>query len=257
MELSENDIRPRLTRCKSDFVSVACPACGAHSCVPEFEKYDFSFDRCTECGTVYMNPRATEDILADFYAGSVLYQYWDEYIFPASRGARRERIFRPRVRRILDLCEELHLNPGLLVEVGSASGMFCEEALATGEFGKVLGIEPNAAQAQTCRRIGVEVIESTIERAIDLDEQADVVVSFETIEHVYSPRRFLDCCHRLLAPGGLLILTCPNYEGFDIMTLGPVSDSLYAEHINMFNPRSLAHVLQVSNSMLSWCARKC
>jgi SAM-dependent methyltransferase len=259
MALSENDIRPaeleagklealrtdlaRLTRRKGGFVTVGCPACDVRDGTFEFEKYGFSFDRCPDCATVYMNPRATPDILADFYAGSVLYEYWDKHIFPASRGARRERIFRPRVQRILELCEGQGIAPGVLVEIGSASGMFCEEALATGRFRRVVGIEPSAAQAATCREMGMDVIETTVERAGDLGEQADIVASFETIEHVYSPRKFLARCRELLAPGGLLVLTCPNYQGFDIMTLGPLSDSLDAEHINMFNPRSFARLL--------------
>jgi ubiquinone/menaquinone biosynthesis C-methylase UbiE len=38
----------------------------------------------------------------------------------------------------------------------------------------------------------------------------DVVVSFETIEHVSDPRRFLDGVAAVLAPGGIVLLSCPN-----------------------------------------------
>lgn len=260
MSIRENDIRPadleigklealkadlaRLAKNKSAFVNVTCPACSADEGVLEFEKYGFRFDRCPECGTVYMNPRATPEVLADFYAHSVLYEYWDRYIFPASREVRKAHIFRPRVQRILELCRQLAITPGVLVEVGSATGMFCEEALATGAFRRVIGIEPGAAQADTCRSKGIETIEATIEEVGELEEAANVIASFETIEHVYSPRNFLVRCRKLLTPGGLLVLTCPNYDGFDIMTLGVLSDSLDAEHINMFNPRSLTQLVK-------------
>jgi len=40
----------------------------------------------------------------------------------------------------------------------------------------------------------------------------DVVVSFETIEHVKSPRAFLAESKRVLKQGGLLILSTPNKE---------------------------------------------
>lgn len=260
MALSENDIRPkdleagklaardadlaRLARRKTEFLRVTCPACDAVAGVHELGKFDFTFERCTVCGTVYMNPRATPEILAEFYAHSVLYEYWNEFIFPASREARMERIFRPRVARILDLCALWDISPDVLVEVGAAGGMFCEEALRSGRFGRVIGIEPGAAQAATCRGLGIEVIESTLEQVGHLEEPAQIVASFETIEHVFSPKTFLKHCWRLLAPGGLLVLTCPNYEGFDIMTLGALSDSLDAEHINMFNPASLKHLVE-------------
>jgi SAM-dependent methyltransferase len=42
------------------------------------------------------------------------------------------------------------------------------------------------------------------------DASVDVVVSFETIEHVPQPQRFLDECVRVLTPGGMLIISTPN-----------------------------------------------
>ncbi len=258
--MRETDIRPadletgklealnadleRLAKRKHEFVKVVCPACGADEGVFEFEKHGFTFDKCPRCRTAYMNPRATPEILADFYGQSVLYEYWNRHIFPASRSVRMERIFRPRVQRIIDLCSQSNMNPGILVEVGSAAGMFCEEAQASGAFKRIIGIEPSAAQAATCRSMGIEIIESTLEQIDELDTPADIVASFETIEHVYSPRDFLGRCYDLLSPGGLLVLTCPNYEGFDIMTLGVMSDSLDAEHINMFNPAALKGLIE-------------
>ena len=260
MKITESDIRPaeleagklqalqadlvRLQRQKAGFVAAACPACDADDGIFEFEKYGFAFEKCPHCGTAYMNPRPTPQILAEFYANSVLYEFWDRHVFPASRNVRMERIFRPRVERILALCRERDFPTGVLVEVGSASGMFCEEAMATGAFERIIGIEPGAAQAATCRQRGLEVIQATIEMIDDLGTPADIVASFETIEHLYAPKDFLARCRRLLAPGGLLVLTCPNYEGFDIVTLGPLSDSLDAEHINMFNPRSLRGLVE-------------
>lgn len=44
------------------------------------------------------------------------------------------------------------------------------------------------------------------------DFSADVVVSFETLEHIKDPRRFLMECWRVLRPGGLLVCSTPNLE---------------------------------------------
>ena len=47
------------------------------------------------------------------------------------------------------------------------------------------------------------------------DSSVDVVVSFETIEHVPHPDRFLDECVRVLAPGGRLIISTPRKGVFE------------------------------------------
>jgi ubiquinone/menaquinone biosynthesis C-methylase UbiE len=47
------------------------------------------------------------------------------------------------------------------------------------------------------------------------DASVDVVVSFETIEHVTDPGRFLDECRRIIAPGGRIIISTPNTQVYD------------------------------------------
>jgi hypothetical protein len=42
------------------------------------------------------------------------------------------------------------------------------------------------------------------------DESADLFVSFETVEHIREQEQFLDEIARVLAPDGLLLLSCPN-----------------------------------------------
>jgi len=49
------------------------------------------------------------------------------------------------------------------------------------------------------------------------DSSFDVVISCETIEHTVNPQKALSELARVLVPGGLLILTCPNY--FNLMGL--------------------------------------
>src|SRR6185312_9004794 len=256
---TEDDIRPHrfdegksaalqrdlawLAERASTFVVVPCPACASHDREAAFEKFGFSFARCKRCRTAYMNPRATAATLAEFYARSALYEFWNEHIFPASREVRRDKIFRPRAERIMALCAALDVPTGMLVEIGAANGTFCEEVIRTGAFRRVVAVEPGRALAITCRDLGIETIESSVEEVSDLDGTADVVASFETIEHLFSPRDFIVKCHGLLVENGLLVLTCPNYEGFDIQTLGVDSDSLDAEHINLFNPEALASLV--------------
>jgi len=240
------DIR-RLLKHKSDFIKVCCPACRSENAEEAFEKYDLTYVVCSDCKTMYVNPRPTPAILEMYYANSENYAYWNNYIFPATEDARREKIFRPRVDRLAEICRRHEVERDVLLEVGAGFGTFCEEIRRVNLFRRVIAVEPTPDLAETCHLKGLEVISKPIEK-VDLDSGTiNVIVSFEVIEHLFDPQEFLESCARLLLPNGLLIITCPNVTGFDISILGAASDSVDAEHLNYFNPASLSQLVSACN----------
>lgn len=227
---------------KVQWEHVPCPACDADAPEPFGDKDGFAFTACGDCGTVYTNPRPSQDLLHAFYAGSQNYSYWSKHIFPATAEVRRERIFRPRAEMVADICRGTGAHGGTLIEVGAAYGLFLEEAARTGAFSRVVGVEPTPELARGCRDKGLEIIELPVEQ-VDRPGSADVVAAFEVIEHLHSPRGFVAGCVRMLRPGGTVILSCPNVRGFDMALLGTASDSFNHEHLNYFHPDSLSRLL--------------
>ncbi len=67
------------------------------------------------------------------------------------------------------------------------------------------------------------------------DESMDVVVSFETIEHIVDYHQFMRELKRVLKPGGTLILSTPNY-------LGEVHKNIY--HVSNFTTIHLIDVFK-------------
>jgi len=110
------DIR-RLLAHKRKFVKVQCPACGVGKTHKAFEKYNLTYVNCLNCGTMYVNPRPTPEILEMYYSRSENYRYWNKYIFPASQEARRQKIFRPRAERIADICRRNNIEKGALLDL--------------------------------------------------------------------------------------------------------------------------------------------
>jgi 2-polyprenyl-3-methyl-5-hydroxy-6-metoxy-1,4-benzoquinol methylase len=235
----------RLLERRKDFVDVDCPACGSSEKKKVFEKYGMEYVQCNVCETIYITPRPTAEVLEWFYKDSVNYAYWNKYIFPASDERRRERIFVPRVDAILKFCEKYQIEMHSLLEVGAAFGTFCVEMKSRNCFKQIVGVEPTPNLAQTCREKGVEVIEKTIEEiSFPEAEKFNVVVNFEVIEHLFSPKDFLLQCKKLLKPNGLFVVTCPNGKGFDVVVLGEKSVAVDHEHLNYFNPKSLTRLLE-------------
>lgn len=263
--LSENEIRPddlmeeqsrryladvaRLLLNQDLFVEVDCPACNRAERKFVFEKYGINFVNCSFCETVYASPRPTQSQIDEYYQTSENYDFWNKYIFPRSESARREKIFKPRVDMVSNLVAKFGTSRNVLLEVGAGFGTFLEELSVRKVFEHCIAVEPTPELAKTCRSRSLKVLEKPVEQvsASDLSEfggKADVIVSFEVIEHLFEPRTFIRSCFQLLDKSGLLILTCPNSAGFDIKMLGPLSGAVDTEHLNLFNLNSLALLLQ-------------
>jgi len=232
----------RILRNKENFVAVACPACSGTNKEKAWEKGGFNFDRCLRCETVYVNPRPTEEMLYDHYVNSEEDKYWTEAVYKQSEDNRRKNIFFPRAKRVVELCEKGNVTTETLMDIGAGYGTFASEIKNLGQFKKVIAIEPNPELAQTCREKGIHVIEDFIENVSG--ELADVATSFESIEHLFDPTKFVEQIYKALKPGGLFILTTPSIKGFDLLLLKEKSENVCAPaHINYFNAQSLEMLL--------------
>jgi 2-polyprenyl-3-methyl-5-hydroxy-6-metoxy-1,4-benzoquinol methylase len=220
------------------FVAVDCPACNSKNHVLHFEKDGMKYHLCHVCETLFVNPRPCIELLHEFYIKSRNYDYWNSYIFPASEDVRRNKIFKPRVLRTIELANRFLGEYQTIMEVGAGFGIFSEEAKKTGRFKNVIAIEPTPGLAETCRKRGLHTIELPIEN-LSADIMTDIIVTFEVIEHLFSVDAFLHSCVNHLEDLGLLIVSCPNFQGFDNQILGAKSETIDHEHLNYFNPASL------------------
>lgn len=259
-KFTENDIRPlefeeqkiqahqddlkKFLEHKDQFVETACIVCQSKSSHFEYSKYSCQFVKCDNCQMVYMNPRPTEEFLNDFYTHSKLYSFWNQFIFPASAEVRRNKIFKPRVDRIIELTQKHNIENNTIIEAGAGFGLFCDEMNKSKKFNRVIAVEPGKDLSLNCQKLNIETLNIGIEEIDTKKYSADVIASFEVIEHLFDPNVFLKACYQILNPQGLLVLSCPNYEGFDIQQLGVISDSLDNEHMNMFSPKTLSQLLE-------------
>lgn len=101
-------------------------------------------------------------------------------------------------RRVLDAASGEGYGSAILAAAGAAS---------------VRGVELDPkAVAHAQERYGLEFTTGNVEQLPLDDASFDLVVSFETIEHVNDPERTLAEFRRVLAPDGLLVISTPNKD---------------------------------------------
>lgn len=105
-----------------------------------------------------------------------------------------------------------NIKPGKLLGVGCGSGA---RLVYLAELGwHVEGQEVDPICAAIAEQNGMKVHLGSLDSLNLPAESYDAIVMNHVIEHVSEPVKLLTACHRLLAPGGLLISVTPNGNSY-------------------------------------------
>ncbi len=216
-----------------------CKLCGGAT-GPFIVRDGFPIVKCAVCGFMFA-------MLPEGYDLTALYKrdsYWNEggeihYLSGYDdywRGVRR--YYEARIPRIKALCKGARM-----LEIGCADGKFM--AIARRNGFEVSGIEMSGLMRERCgRNLGCPVYAS-IDELPTSAPPFDCVIVFEVIEHTADPIGFLKQVRELVAPGGLIALSTPNF-GCDTAIAAP-------QEFMHFSPP--AHVCYFNSTTLSACAR--
>ena len=98
-----------------------------------------------------------------------------------------------------------------VLDVGSGKGSFAK-CISTKDF---IGLDSSAHARDMATKVGVVVLDETIQNfAKQHEEQFDVVTSFQVLEHVLEPDKFLEAKIKALKVGGKMIVAVPSESSF-------------------------------------------
>ena len=258
--MKESEIRPKekfdqyLRLAKIDTVSffsdvvkneINCPSCeqlGEHS----FKKDGFDYSECIQCQTLYVSPRPEEKAFLDYYTNSPSSKFWATTFYKETENIRREKIWKPKAKLILDELEKQNISDCQIIDIGGGYGIFAEEMQKISSH-PVTIIEPGPHLARVCRKKGFQVVEKFLENVSisDLSDGQKCFVSFELFEHLYSPKIFLKHLIDLMQPNDIFIFTTLSGTGLDIQVLWENSPSVSPpHHLNFFNPKSVRKLME-------------
>lgn len=186
-----------------------CVFCGATNGHPLFSGADtmgkvWRWRTCASCGTVYLSPQPTPAELSVAYS--------DHYYGVAGtkfRGMAESFIEFCRKARARRLARRLPAGASVL-DIGCGNGGFLAALGSCGQF-RLFGTELAGASAQrAARRPEISLQIGTLLHDSFPAESFDLVTLFHVFEHLPEPQETLTIVHRILKPGGRLVMSFPN-----------------------------------------------
>ncbi|MEM8530593.1 MAG: class I SAM-dependent methyltransferase [Chloroflexota bacterium] len=227
----------------------SCPLCDSVEKRYLFTTYDamhavdrpFAVVCCEQCHLYSLCPRPQEDELLSLYPED--YEPFWEPIETDPHPIRRwfrKRHFNYR-RRIVYQAQPAG---GTLLDIGCATGGFVKETCRNPNW-QGAGVDINTRALQIARQQGVAALCNDTNLLGFPSESFDVVTLWEVIEHLPDPRQTLIEIHRVLKPGGRLILSTPNGASWPAHLLHKYWCSWEVpRHLQVFTPTTLAHLFQ-------------
>jgi ubiquinone/menaquinone biosynthesis C-methylase UbiE len=154
----------------------------------------------------------------------------------------------PPPPELVEFVHELGRVEGSALDLGCGDGRLTPELRAR----RIVGADVSDVALERARRrlqkIDIDLVALTPDRALPFaDNEFELVLSAETIEHVVDVQMLLSEVRRVLQPGGRLAITTPAHgrgtglslllRGFE-RTFDPLSP-----HVRFFSARSLATLL--------------
>lgn len=212
---------------------------------PSSEKYNF--DRCADCGLVFLNPRVAELNLSHFYTESYLpyriEEAWGRYASFVKKD--QQKIDQARVKllkkhhQISDRSRILDVGCGKPTFL-AALGKTCKAQLIGLDFSAEGWINDPGNYSNLTLRTG-EIKDLTDEKAMD------VITMWHYLEHDYNPQAHLKQLLKLSHENTQLIVEVPNFDSYTRRKFGENWSGYHTpRHTGLYSPNNIALLLKNS-----------
>ena len=223
-----------------------CPVCSSDTqySTDEVSVYGAPYVRCSTCAHVYVSKRPTAAALERFYRKST--SYASTYVDANLAQRRIEQIAKPKLDWVLDCYKLLHkgCKPEYILDVGAGGGHFVKVCVDNGIDADGLELS-NTSRDFALKAFGLNLLDISLDERFTPPRQPDVITLWGLIEHVPNPLDLLVSAHRIVARGGLVVASSPNWNSLSTAVQKACSGNVIRHldplgHIHVFSESSLA-----------------
>lgn len=228
-----------------DLTFVQCCICKTDSALvvgkgKDFEYHTsidtFSAVQCSLCGLIYLNPRPTVSELKIIYPDTYHAFNFSKKDFGFVYKVRS----RLEARRLLSKCSNLP-DDAKILDVGCGDGFHLGLLKEFGGKSWMLeGVDIDSKVTERAANAGLKVHLGVVEELDLPPNYYDLAFMIMTIEHVEKPDAVLKAIHKLLIPGGRVVIVTDNTDStdFKLFKKGHWGGYHFPRHWNLFNPSS-------------------
>lgn len=220
-----------------------CALCGGTNSKTFLHAKERTVVECRDCGLRALSPMPTLDDMVDINEETV-HPFFSAYLEDA------ESYRHYFAHKLDDLGKQK--GEGRLLDVGCGAGLFLDAARERGY--QAAGVDLSPVPAAYARdELGLDVTVGSLYSYGAPAGSFDAVTIFQTIEHDPEPAALSAELYRIMAPGGVLMVTTPAADGFVAKVMGKRWFGYRnVEHITFFTRRSLAFALERAGFEIVW-----
>ena len=231
----------------------ACILCGSESkriiaCGFDYQYWtsemEFSYVECTHCGHIFLNPRPTPGSWPIIYPSNY-------YTLSGRHSKRSSRIVafakRHIIRKRLYDFNTLLKNPSKILEVGCGDCSLLLDLKTLYPNIQLTGVDMrfNKETRHQCAESGIKLIEGRIEDVLLQENEYDLIIMNQLVEHLWDPVEVLTKLRKSLTAKGMVSIETINTSGYDKFFFPKKlwGGYYFPRHLNLFSFESLKRFL--------------
>ena len=184
-----------------------CPVCFSDRI--SWHKTDYKGIRiykCRDCRIEFMNPQYTDEYLSEFYTKYLGND--DKHHYYKDNITARSLIHNVNLKEI-----EHYIKPGRFLSIGTGNGLDLSEARKLGWQAEGYDVD-TASVKLISDNLGFEVKSGKFAGIEYPEKYFDCVYVNHVLEHPKNPGEYIHKFKKIIKPGGLLFIACPNIKSF-------------------------------------------